>query len=98
MEQTKSRQPRWTACKPLFIPIVGTALDDLDDACLNAVDDAVAFVDASAPIAGKIAAKSLGFSKPLIPIAVNILQELKNTFERSAVFFRPILEIFPSFI
>ena len=35
------------------------ALNDLDDAALNAVDDTVALVNATAPIAGKITTKYL---------------------------------------
>lgn len=74
------------------------ALNDLDDAALNAVDDTVALVNATAPIAGKITTKRLGFTKALVPVAVNIFQELEDTFEGPAVLFCPILEVFPGLI
>mgnify|MGYP000172909840 FL=1 len=41
---------------------MGAALDDLDHAAINAVDDPVCIVDAAAPIAGQIAAEALGLA------------------------------------
>jgi hypothetical protein len=70
----------------------------LDDACLNAIHNAVALVNAAAPIAGKITTKRLGFTKALVPVAVNIFQELEDTLEGPAVLFCPIFEVFPGLI
>lgn len=60
----------------LFVPVVGAALDDLDHAAINAVDDPVCIVDAAAPIAGQIAAEALGLADALIAVAVDVLQKL----------------------
>ena len=55
---------------------MGAALDDLDHAAIDAVDDPVCIVDAAAPIAGQIAAEALGLADALIAVAVDVLQKL----------------------
>lgn len=72
---TKS-SPGWGLREGLFVPVVGAALDDLDHAAINAVDDPVCIVDAAAPIAGQIAAEALGLADALIAVAVDVLQKL----------------------
>lgn len=73
--QQKS-SPRVGLREELFVPVVGAALDDLDHAAINAVDDPVCIVDAAAPIAGQIAAEALGLADALIAVAVDVLQKL----------------------
>ena len=68
--------PGWGLREGLFVPVVGAALDDLDHAAINAVDDPVCIVDAAAPIAGQIAAEALGLTDALIAVAVDVLQKL----------------------
>ena len=74
-DKTKS-SPRVGLREGLFVPVVGAALDDLDHAAIDAVDDPVCIVDAAAPIAGQIAAEALGLADALIAVAVDVLQKL----------------------
>ena len=74
------------------------ALDDFDDSTLDAIYKTVIFIDAAAPVTGKIAPERLWLAKTLIAVAVNIFQKLEDTLEGLAVLFCPILEVFPGFI
>lgn len=83
VERSEPNEPAATKSSPgvglregLFVPVVGAALDDLDHAAINAVDDPVCIVDAAAPIAGQIAAEALGLADALIAVAVDVLQKL----------------------
>ena len=82
VERSEPNEPVATKSSPgwglLFVlsVVVGAALDDLDHAAINAVDDPVCIVDAAAPIAGQIAAEALGLADALIAVAVDVLQKL----------------------
>lgn len=73
---TKKQPPGGGCGRGLFVPVMGAALDDLDHAAIDAVDDPVCIVDAAAPIAGQIAAEALGLADALIAVAVDVLQKL----------------------
>ena len=73
---TKKQPPGGGCGRGLFVPVMGAALDDLDHAAIDAVDDPICIVDAAAPIAGQIAAEALGLADALIAVAVDVLQKL----------------------
>ena len=65
--------------------VVGAAIGDINYITLDFVDNTMAFINATTPIAGKVPLQWLRLADAAVPVAVDVLEDFICPFQKSFV-------------